>query len=329
MTSELTILQPNTANPWLEAARLWLEAAESRRGSLRTRTEYQRNLALFFRFVAKEPDQVTGADCQRWASFMSEAGLSKATINTRLAAVSSFYSFVSTRYEVEPGRYLHNFNPASSVQRLHINPYEKAKGLSPEQARAMLKTCDRSTVLGARDHAILSFYLLTARRRAEVARLIWADLRDGREPGQKEYHYTGKGGKGGWRTLPVPVWASIEHYLKLAGRLMTMEQDTPLFAPTHDKARYLGHQISENSRLSERSINNLVERAAKRAGLEHVTVHTLRHAAAKLRRAVGEDIEGISQFLDHSSLAVTSIYLNTLEGKEDTRWAEVSALLGL
>jgi uncharacterized protein (TIGR01777 family) len=69
---------------------------------------------------------------------------------------------------VEPGRYLHNFNPASAVQRLHINPYEKAKGLSPEQARAMLKGCDRATVLGARDHAILSFYLLTARRRADI-----------------------------------------------------------------------------------------------------------------------------------------------------------------
>lgn len=326
---DIVTLQPNNANPWLEAARLWLEAAERRRGSVRTREEYQRNLALFFRCVAKEPDQVTGADCQRWTSSMSEAGLSKATINTRLAAVSSFYQFCCNRYEVEPGRYLHNFNPASVVTRLHINPYEHAKGLSPEQARAMLKSCDRATVLGARDHAILSFYLLTARRRAEVARLTWADLRDGRELGQKEYHYQGKGGKGGWRTLPGPVWLAIEYYLKVAGRLGAMQPDTPLFVPTHDKARYLGHEVSEGSKLSERSINNLVERAARRAGLEHVTVHTLRHAAAKLRRAVGEDLESVSQFLDHSSLAVTSIYLNTLEGKEDAKWREVSALLGL
>ena len=48
------------------------------------------------------------------------------------------------------------------------------------------------------------------------------------------------------------------------------------------------------------------------AGLPPSGVHVLRHTAAKLRRDVGESVESVesvSQFLDHSSLAVTTTYL--------------------
>ena len=42
------------------------------------------------------------------------------------------------------------------------------------------------------------------------------------------------------------------------------------------------------------------------AGLPVSGLHVLRHTAAKLRRDVGESVESVSQFLDHSSLAVTT-----------------------
>ena len=55
----------------------------------------------------------------------------------------------------------------------------------------------------------------------------------------------------------------------------------------------------------------------------------LRHSAAKLRRDAGESIESVSQFLDHSSLAVTSVYLRRLEGVEDRAWREVADAIGV
>jgi integrase len=54
----------------------------------------------------------------------------------------------------------------------------------------------------------------------------------------------------------------------------------------------------------------------------------LRHSAAKLRRDAGESIEAVSSFLDHSSLAVTSVYLRRLEGQEDQGWAAVAEAIG-
>ena len=58
-------------------------------------------------------------------------------------------------------------------------------------------------------------------------------------------------------------------------------------------------------------------------------VHVFRHSAAKLRRDAGESIEDVSRFLDHSSLAVTTVYLRRLEGQEDKNWVNVAAAIGV
>ena len=58
-------------------------------------------------------------------------------------------------------------------------------------------------------------------------------------------------------------------------------------------------------------------------------IHVLRHTAAKLCRDAGESIESVSQFLDHGSLAVTSVYLRRREGQEDRTWREVAEAIGV
>ena len=39
---------------------------------------------------------------------------------------------------------------------------------------------------------------------------------------------------------------------------------------------------------------------------------------------MGESVEDVSRFLDHSNLAVTTTYLRRLEGQADTSWAKVA-----
>ena len=72
-----------------------------------------------------------------------------------------------------------------------------------------------------------------------------------------------------------------------------------------------------------------LQRYLRDAGLPRAGVHVFRHSAAKLRRDVGESIEDVSRFLDHSSLAVTTTYLRRLEGQEDRSWGRVAAAIGL
>jgi integrase len=72
-----------------------------------------------------------------------------------------------------------------------------------------------------------------------------------------------------------------------------------------------------------------LRRYLRKAGMAPAGVHILRHTAAKLRRDAGESIEDVSRFLDHSSLAVTTVYLRRLEGQEDKGWGRVAEAIGV
>src|SRR5437870_3215960 len=85
---------------------------------------------------------------------------------------------------------------------------------------------------------------------------------------------------------------------------------------------------SERGVTSGTFYGNLRRYLAK-AGLPLSGVHIFRHSAAKLRRDAGESIEDVSRFLDHSSLAVTTVYLRRLEGEHDTGWSKVADAIGV
>ena len=83
------------------------------------------------------------------------------------------------------------------------------------------------------------------------------------------------------------------------------------------------------SGVSSATFYNRFRGYLQKAGLPLSGVHVLRHTAAKLRRDVGESVESVSQFLDHSSLAVTTTYLRRLEGQRDAAWHGVASILGV
>jgi integrase len=62
--------------------------------------------------------------------------------------------------------------------------------------------------------------------------------------------------------------------------------------------------------------------------LPQSALHIFRHTAAKLRRDACDTVEDVSRFLDHSSLAVITVYLRRLEGEQDKSWAKVAEAIG-
>jgi site-specific recombinase XerD len=134
------------------------------------------------------------------------------------------------------------------------------------------------------------------------------------------YAYRGKGGKEGKRELPEPAYRAIETALAGFGKdLVTMKPEESLWPSSSDSKRGI---------TSGTFYGNLL-RYFKAAGLRPAGVHIFRHSAAKLRREAGESVEEVSRFLDHSSLAVTSVYLRRLEGDRDTTWQHVAVSIGL
>lgn len=268
--------------------------------------------------------------------------LSDASIAQALAAVSSFYEFVSSKYTITypDGRedFLHPRNPARAVERPEVDPYGKSISLSPEQIvrmrQAVKRTIKGAHVLdGLRDDALLSFYFYTGCRNSEIRELRWQDI----TPDQKQFVVRAKGKKQKpeKRDLPKPVWTALEKYLRLAQRLDGMQPEDYLFIAHSDRAARLNTTPADwrqgAKALSMSEIGRLVKKYARLAGLDERQVHphVLRHAAIMLRREVGDDPADIQRFAGHASLGTTGIYLNHMNGRKDASWKKVEALIGL
>jgi integrase len=121
------------------------------------------------------------------------------------------------------------------------------------------------------------------------------------------------------RELPRPAYEALGATLADAGlSLGEMEPNAPLW------------QAGTGPRgLSSATLYARFRRYLRLAGLPPAGLHILRHTAAKLRRDAGVSIEAVSSFLDHSSLAVTSVYLRRLEGEIDSAWWDVAVAIGV
>jgi len=134
------------------------------------------------------------------------------------------------------------------------------------------------------------------------------------------YTYRGKGGKRGRRELPRPAVDAVGTALTAFGlNLADMRPEASLWPS----------RSSHGRGLTSGTFYGNLQRYLRSAGLSPAGVHIFRHTAAKLRRDAGETVEDVSRFLDHSSLAVTSVYLHRLEGEQDRSWAKVAQAIGV
>ncbi len=292
---------PTTYAPpdWEGAFGAFIAEKRMRSGSDGTAAKYASILARFFGGLEKTPDLITPDEVFSFAYGKGPSGRepSAATINLRLAAISSLYGFLLRMSLVAT-------NPCDRVQRTRQEP-PPPRGLDQTEIRRLLRAIPDSAA-GRRDKAITLAFLLTGRRRSEILNLRAGDLS---RNGTIYFRYRGKGGRQKRRELPEPCFLAIVESLAARGKnLRDMAAGDPLFDVS-------AHGFYLNLR-----------RYLRKAKLPQAGVHVLRHSAAKLRRDVGETVEQVSSFLDHSSLQVTSTYLKRLEGEEDTGWRRVAAL---
>jgi site-specific recombinase XerD len=297
------------AAPWERTLYAFLGEKERRSGSRRTVESYARLLWPFFERVGS-PETVTPAHVLAWVYGIGASGRepSSATAGARIAAMSSFYRFL-IRMNVATA------NPCDAVERPRT-VQSVARGLSAEEVRRLLAVVP-DTVAGRRDRALLLTFILTGRRRSEVIGLTAGDISVVGETAF--YSYRGKGGKRGRRELPRPAYEALLATLADADlELATMNPSASLWQAGAGPRGVTGSTFYSRFR-----------RYLRLAGLQPTGLHVLRHTAAKLRRDAGASIEGVSSFLDHSSLAVTSVYLRRLEGEADRVWPDVAVAIGV
>ena len=166
------------------------------------------------------------------------------------------------------------------------------RALDAEQVRVLLDSCERETVAGIRDFAILTMLARLGMRRGEVAALTLDDLdwRGG------EIVVRGKGDRVERLPLPADVGEAIAVYLRdcrppgLADREVFVRVKAP-WRP-----------------LTAGGVTQVVVSASKRAGIGEVTAHRLRHTAATELLRQGAPLREIGELLRHRSVLTTTIY---------------------
>ena len=152
----------------------------------------------------------------------------------------------------------------------------------------MLASCDRRTLVGIRDYAILLLLARLGLRQCEVCALTLDDF--DWKCGEVTVH--GKGRKRARLPIPADVGRAVVAYLRRRRSTTTRFIFLRVRAP---------HQPLQK-------IGKLVFGASQRAGIEPVWPHRLRYTAATQMLARGASLAEIAQVLRHTSTATTAIY---------------------
>ena len=272
------------------------------------------DLKVFFSIIGRDPVEVDTADVLAFIKVQreprlgakvvriedGESGLSARTIKRRLATVAGLYEYLIirddagvTRNPVPRGLAVRR--PGQRVVRgvpLIRAPRTLPRVIDPDQVDALT-----AALRTRRDRAMVEAMLLGGLRRCEVLGLRLEDVRPG------EHRLFIADGKGGHQRI-IPV--SKRFFATLAGYL---ESERP--APSRDGHVFVVLKGPRRGQpLSAAGLDEIISGARKRAGIEHLTCHQLRHTCFTRLREAGMALEAIQAQAGHRSIESTRIYLH-------------------
>ncbi len=333
------------APPWERCLANFLRQLYERSHSEKSVRDYRRTLLTFFSSSAyggppKHPEHYTREDVE---DFLHRPSTSRrntgatpatATVNQRLAIVSSFYKFAATFTipgpDGRPQPLLRTPSPTLGLR--HNRPDRTYRAFSDGELDRFFEVIPSDTVKGLRDRAIFLLYFWTARRREEIARLRWGDIeqttfvdeRGRRRQGWRYRFYgKGKGGQQDWAELPGPAKQAIDRYLVAARRMKAIHSADPLFVaigPEQGGGKPgVTLPVDDRTPLTSRAIAHALKQYARGAGIDvqKLSIHSWRHTAAQQRYQAGEDVRSLQRLLRHSNIATTDIYIRGLMGTAD------------
>lgn len=222
------------------------------------------------------------------------------TIKRKLACIHSFFNYLEYDEIIKK-------NPFEKFQ-LHMKEgFRLPKTMVLREVDLILKAAYNQNTRGPgeeftriRDAAILELLFAGGLRVSELCSLTFSDL----DENNSTLHIHGKGNKE--RTIyleNLEVINALNNYLDLR---RSEDFDFPHLFTT----KFHGP-------MSTQGVRNIVTKYTKIAGItKNITPHVFRHSFASLLLEEGVDIKFIQDFLGHSSISTTQIYLHTTSDKK-------------
>jgi integrase/recombinase XerD len=282
--------------------------------SAATRRAYRVHLSQWLAFAAGvgiDPLVASRGDGNLWARWLEAPPQNNkpATIAAKLAAATSWYTYLSNENAVPRSRF-------TSTDRPKLNrSHSEAVGLTQSEARMMVTAADADYGRGAlRTSALIRLMLSIELRVSEIPELQVSSLgfRDGLRTlriGDRVH------------SLPSATSTAMDRYLE------SRAQPAGITAPELEGFLFT---TATGQPVGRRYLFDLVQRIAREAGLEQperVTPNSLRHTLAALADEVSAPMTHLRDALGHGTPAASGLYLQRSEtivyGLEDR--ADVSA----
>ncbi len=230
-----------------------------------TKRVYERQLRRFQRWLkGKTWEQVTDWDLTCYKNYLKEApnqqrageSLSPATINQAIAAIQSFFKWLSVK------RYI-QYNPVLTLEKVKADPIE-VKDLEIRTVRSLEEALSFRGQLEVRDRALLET-LKHGLRAEEVSGLNVGDYHN-----EQLHIREAKWDSVGIVPLSPQARKALDSYLGWRlSRGMDVSSEAPLFLSQSHR--------NWGERLGYRAIYNVIKDLAQNAGLEDIHPHRLRH----------------------------------------------------
>ncbi|MEN3003472.1 tyrosine recombinase XerC [Dehalobacterium formicoaceticum] len=255
-----------------------------------------------------DPTQIDYLTVRRYLAELKKRGLERTTLARKLAALRSFYRYLS-REDIIGNNPMLMISTPKKEKKLPQFLYQK-------EMEALLAAPDQSP-MGQRDRAILEAIYAGGLRVSELVGLNIHDL---------DFHLgcakvTGKGKKERIAPLGVPAMEALKAYLydgrtkqaaKNRGSKDIKDIKDIKENNEEEKALFLN---KFGTRLSARSVRNIVNKYVDQTALNReISPHTLRHTFATHLLEGGADLRSVQELLGHVNMSTTQIYTHVTKG---------------
>ena len=258
--------------------------------SYHTWVNYVHDLKCFFQIIPKRPAEITRADCLTFMQQQDASGYADATINRRLAAVSSLFNELTL---LDPVRFPHNPifpRPYNSTQRQPKQSLYRRQG---QRIPDILGDNELQTFYSAlpswRDRTLVLLMWVSCLRVSEAVAVRFQDI----ECSRRSIHIpVAKWGNVRTVFMDMTTFAALNRYLDEERQTLFPDVEQ-IFVAFKGKAR--GRPLSVNA------VQKMVKYYANRCALPHIHAHLFRHTGITQLIQQGMAEPAVRQFVGHRS----------------------------
>lgn len=279
--------------------------------SQKSKETYRKALKQFFLFLQDQHITTSPSrlDVLQYKEYLLK-GHRANTVSSYMTAVREFYGYLESE-KICP-------NVTHGIKGAKTQRGFGKDALTKYQAKKILNTMRRETLIEKRNFALINLLMHTGLRTIEVVRANVADIRQ--SAGENILYIQGKGrdSKDDYVILTDGAYGPIDDYLWARHN--------------SDKTEYLFVSHSPRNRggqLTTRTIRGIVKDAMFAAGIksEYLTAHSLRHTAVTFALLAGADLQDAQALARHANIATTMKYAHNLKRIENAAERKIDEML--